>query len=209
MMVAGDPSLWSNLFLDDLLPKILDLVFMAWSDFAQPDRSDGEVPITRRFREHLIRHKNMGRLPFSIWSESEETDPNTGAVIGRIDLRFLHGYREDVYFAFECKRLNGVRKEDRSSLARLYVLEGMMRFVDGKYAKGLDKGGMLGYVMDGDTKSALEAVSTACDKNVQKLCMHPGLTEWSNTSVSGVVWESIHNLTRRKLLLYHIFLPVS
>lgn len=160
MNVVGDASLWSDLFPDWLIPEILDLVISAWEAFDKPQPGDHEVAITMRFRSELVRHKLLRKLPLRIDREIPEDDLLVGQEKGRIDLRFIHGYQEGVYFAFECKRLNVLSKEGkRTPLAGEYVRAGMMRFITSQYAVGLDQGGMLGYVMDSDVKSSIRAVS--------------------------------------------------
>ena len=60
----------------------------------------------------------------------------------------------DTYLAYECKRLNERRDDGRRSLARKYVMDGLSRFVAGKYSENLPVGCMLGYVLDGDVEYA-------------------------------------------------------
>ena len=64
----------------------------------------------------------------------------------------------DVYLAYECKRLNVVREDGKRSLAREYVMDGLSRFITRQYAENLPVGCMLGYVVDGDLKSAASSV---------------------------------------------------
>ena len=159
MAIGGDASLWADVFPDGLIPSILELVVKTWQRSEKPLPLEHEVPISRRFREALRRGKDLNELPFTIWPESSETDPNTGKEIGRIDIRFIHGWRESVYFAFECKRLRIPYDSGRRSNTGEYVgASGMMRFISGKYGKDLASGGMIGYVMDGDLRAAVPSV---------------------------------------------------
>jgi hypothetical protein len=210
MGFSGDPSLWADLFPDYLIPEILDLVIDSWETFRKPVPDDLEVPITRRFRVHLQTQKAARRLPFHIVSESEELAPQAGDLLGRLDLRLIHGYREKVYFAFECKRLNVVADGKRSSLAGEYVDEGMARFVTGKYAAGLDKGGMLGYVMDGQIDDAITAVTKAVESRRSKLKMEAKAT-LSTSSLrpkKSQVKETRHLQDGKPFAIHHVFVPV-
>ena len=65
------------------------------------------------------------------------------------------------YLAYECKRLNVTRSGSTRSLATQYVLEGVTRFVSQQYAADLPLGCMLGYVMDGNVKTARRKVRAA------------------------------------------------
>src|SRR4051794_16667221 len=99
MTVAGDPGPWADFFPDGLLPDIVDLVFDAWAVFPPPSVNEHEVPITQRLRAKLRRLKRQRGLEFLVDRESWEDEMESGAALGRIDLRFTHGYREEVYFA--------------------------------------------------------------------------------------------------------------
>lgn len=211
MNVGGDPSLWAVLFPDGLVARLIDLVFGAWATFPQPAVTDREVPITKRFCVCLRAHRNRSETPFAIEWESPELDPCSGEERGRIDLKFVHGHRETVYFALECKRLNVVfPSRKRESLASEYVQEGMMRFIGGKYARELDKGGMLGYVMDGDVPSAIRAVASAVKARRDALRMADGSLERSSVLPNERrARESRHSVGRRPLAIHHLFVAVG
>jgi hypothetical protein len=211
MAYSGKPDPRAYLFPADLVPEVIDLVLDSWTTFRPPAPADLEVPITHRFCAHLRRHRDRSRLPFNIVSESDELAVCTGEQLGRIDLRLVHGYRDEVYFAFECKRLNTVIKGKRSSLAGDYVDKGMMRFIVGTYGKGLDKGGMVGYVMDGKLDDAILAVKHAIDKRRAKLWM-AGADSLETSSLMPKekrVKESKHPQGGSMFVIHHIFLPVA
>lgn len=207
MHVNGDASLWGDLFPDHLIPDILKLVVDTWRTFAKPKSTDHEVPISRRFCEDLRREKDSRRLPFRISPESSETDPISGKEIGRIDIRFTHGYRDRVYFAFECKRLRINRTTPNT---HAYVsTDGMMCFIDGKYAGNLDSGGMIGYVMDGDVPKAIAAVSKAIANKAMELCLETGTGMTASSMVPNEsVAETYHKITTRHFTIYHLFLAI-
>ncbi len=211
MAIIGDASQWADLFPDNLIPDILGLVITTWQRFKKPHRNDLEVPITRRFREELVMEKDHRYLPFSIWPESSETDPKTGKEIGRIDIRFLHGYKENVYFAFECKRLRVPYKSGIRSNASEYVgVDGMMCFITGKYSRGLFSGGMIGYVMISDVRAAIQSVKKAISRNYTMLCLirNTGLSSCSIMSNEKIIKETRHNLPNQRFTIYHVFLAV-
>ncbi|MCX7011431.1 MAG: hypothetical protein NTW86_02485 [Candidatus Sumerlaeota bacterium] len=203
--------MFADFFPDDLIPEIIDLVLRSWRSFQRPRPDEEEVPITRRFREVLVREKNRADLPFTVWRESSEpADPVIGRETGRIDIVFLHGYREGVYFAFECKRLNVRFPSGFSSQAAEYVgIDGMMCFITEKYARGLRHAGMIGYVMDGDVAAALRALTKAIVKKARDLCMSArSCLEPCAIRGDDRVKETTHSLPGRKLTLYHILLSV-
>src|SRR5688500_2638544 len=103
--VLGSTSRWSPVFPPRLVPRLIQIVVLGWERFDMPGRREKEVPITRKFRSLLRQLGEQRKLPVVIDREIPEDD-DAGEERGRIDLRFLHGYIADAYFAFECKRLN-------------------------------------------------------------------------------------------------------
>lgn len=211
MAIVGNSSLWADTFPDYLIPDILDLVLSAWEVFSKPKIDDHEVPITKRFRSTLRQQRDLVRLPVRIDREIPEDD-SEGNEKGRIDLRFTSVQRisEDVYFAFECKRLNIVSKNGkRESLAKNYVVDGMMRYITSQYASGLLCGGMIGYIMNSDSKTAIKAVDKAIYTQCKELRISPprGLCKSSLIQNNPQIQETTHILTRQ-FVIHHVFLPL-
>src|ERR1022692_3404302 len=152
--------MWSDVFPEELIPRIIDLIFDTWHAFPSPKPTDYEVPITRRFKVALKNAKDLRRLPLRIEREPAEDDPTTAAELGRIDLKFsaAGSAREEVYFAFECKRLYPIENGKRRARAAEYITEGMIRFTTGQYSSVMHAGGMIGYVLDGHCEKAIAAV---------------------------------------------------
>jgi hypothetical protein len=210
-MIVGDASMWSDTFPEDLIPRILELVIETWLPFPKPASSDHEVPITRRFKHALKQAKDFRRLPLRIEREPAEDDPGTGEELGRIDLKFLPAVSalEEVYFAFECKRLNATVKGTRRTLASEYVTEGMMRFVTGQYASSVNSGGMLGYVLDGKSDEATTSVGQniasrrtelrmSASADLERSALHP-----DNPSIRRTDHA---RSAQREFRIHHIFL---
>lgn len=215
-MTLGDASLWSDTFPDHLVPRIIDLVWETWETFPKPAAHDLEVPITRRFKHSLKQAKDYRKLPVRIEREPAEDDPTTGEELGRIDLKFApaHSALEEVYFAFECKRLNTIENGRRRTLASEYVAEGMMRFVTGQYARSVLQGGMIGYVLDGRPQDAIALVASniATRSVALKLLQGGGLSVSSFRPDIACIRETQHSLEEsRSFRLHHLFLgcPVS
>lgn len=210
-MIIGDAEIWSDTFPEDLIPRMLDLVFETWKPFPKPGPSDHEVPITRRFKHALKQAKDFQKLPVRIEREPAEDDPETGEELGRIDLKFLPAVSalEEVYFAFECKRLNATANGTRRSLAAEYVTQGMMRFVTGQYASSVSNGGMIGYVLDGSGDEAMTSV-------IQNIATHRKELQMSESARLGqstlrpdnrLIRETNHSrLAQHKFRLHHVFL---
>lgn len=215
MSIDSDASHWSDLFPEELIPDILELVVVSWPALPSPGRLDHEIKISKEFIKKLRLEKNhSGDLPFKIWYELPEIDaPDNDE--GRIDILFSYIGTpiESVYFAFECKRLR-IPYPRPSRLATNnsdYVGEqGMMCFVTGKYSGSVTNGGMIGYVMDGQTKEAITSVGKLI-KNKRfslKLAEDTGLESSSVMGTSQNVRETRHILNKRKFTIHHIFLAV-
>ncbi len=210
-MIVGDPDIWSDTFPEDLVPSVLDLITETWATFEKPGPSDHEVPTTRRFKYALKQAKDLRRLPLRVEREATEDDPQTGAELGRIDLKFLPAVsaREEIYLAFECKRLNVAEKGRRRSLAPEYITEGMSRFVTGQYARAALHGGMIGYVLDGRSDDAMRLVEQNIGTRATDLCMNtPARLDRSRLRPDADhIRETSHNVPpSRWFALHHLFL---
>jgi hypothetical protein len=211
MAITGSADLWADFFPDDLIPDILQMVLDVWDSFKHNCNEKYEVPITKSFRATLEQYKDLKRLPIRIDREVPVDDFTTATELGRIDLRLTYGYRQEVYFAFECKRLNVIAKNGRiDSLAREYVMNGMTRFVgsEPQYAIGLNQGGMIGYVMNGKTDKAITAIDKqvkACYIDLQ-MKSSQGLNP-SSRLPNSLLKESLHYLASQEFTIHHVFLP--
>ena len=90
---------------------------------------------------------------------------------GRIDMAVFLNQDRDRYLAYECKRLNEIRGDGRRSLARNYVMKGLLKFVVNQYSEHLPVGCMLGYVLDGDVDSAVSKVRATIVESGQDLAL--------------------------------------
>jgi hypothetical protein len=210
-MTVGDPNLWSDVFPEELVPRILDLVWETWKTFEKPAPDEHEVPITRRFKNDLKQAKDFRRLPVRIEREPAEDDPATGEELGRIDLKFnpAGSAREEVYFAFECKRLYAAIEGTVRAFTAEYVSEGMSRFVTGQYSARIHHGGMIGYVLNGETDQAKKQIEKNVRNQWQKLRMtNPAsLGESSLKADIDDIRETVHVLDDgRAFRLHHVFL---
>ena len=206
------PAPWATQFCDDYVPGLLKLILNSWQTF-QPPAKLHENPITKKFCAHLRNNKDRDTHFFRIEWESTELDEE-GNELGRIDLKFIAcgSCDEHVYFSIECKRLHTTFPDGHfDSLARQYVEEGMYRYFNGQYATTLNKGGMLGYVMDGNTDTAIIDVEKAVKFRKDMLCLEPctGLGP-SNLINDKLVKETHHSSPgKSSFIIHHIFLPVK
>jgi hypothetical protein len=151
-------------FAPEFIGRILQLAvdgFDAWKAEGFPRYRDEEVPYTAVLVGRMRRIAHAQGLPFIAspervrYSEPVFEGLADPAEAPRIDIGvpWGAGVADDPFFSFECKRLAPGR------LARLYVDQGMMRFVTGYYAPDTSVGGMIGYVVGGGPVVAKDAVN--------------------------------------------------
>jgi len=157
--VLGNPADWADL-LDPMIPEILSVTCAAWESLPSIAADEKEDDITLALCRALRQNKNARNLPFHIHVQQVEIDPQPGEEMGRLDIVFnpVTVLREEIYFCLEGKRLNVVKGSAIRTYASEYVKLGMMRFVNGKYARAVRHGGMIGYVLDRDIPRAIANV---------------------------------------------------
>jgi len=209
MAVNGSLDRWATSFPASLVPQIILLILDSWKTFTTSQTE--EVPLTQEFFVRLERNQGSSKLPFLIDIEVILPNVDGSEQQGRLDLRFIHGYHRKVYFSIECKRLRVNRPSGFDTLAGKYVTEGMCRYFNGQYAPDLDKGGMLGYVMDGNCNQAIKDVQKAIEKRRLNLYMQENeALKDSSCITSKQVKETLHQYgPNEKFTIYHIFLPMN
>ena len=86
----------------------------------------------------------------------------------------------------------------------------MLRFVTGKYAAGLSQGGMIGFIMDGNSMAAVTNVDAKVKSLLRLLRMASGngLANSSLFPAKRAVRETKHSRRSPALTLHHVFLDV-
>lgn len=212
-MSTGSAAGYFEFFPEDLIPGGIQLVLDVWAKLPAAHKSGKEDFITGKLAAAMKREKKVRRLSFSIHFQAIPLGED-GPVAARIDFKFLAGFDEDAYFAFEAKRLRIPRKSKIDLNTQAYVgTEGMERFITGKYAPGQLHGAMLGYVMDGDVSSAISAVQALINSSRAKLRVVAG-TGWEKSTFMpslANVYQTRHERGPAKsmvgsLTLQHIFM---
>lgn len=163
-MLIGDVQGWVDNFVsfDD---RFLERIAAAWpSCMAVLPEQPGEDDITINLVDRLAKDAVVRRLCHWVEYQFEPFGLNPdGSKYSRgiIDLAVLFDWDRGRYLAYECKRLNVINGGSRSSLATVYVTQGVMRFLTEQYAEQLPVGCMLGYVLDGDVPFANARIAAA------------------------------------------------
>jgi hypothetical protein len=188
--------------------QAIELILRSWESFNA--KVNLEDKITNKFYAHLIENKSRSTYFFTIVPRPAEIDEQ-GEEVGEIDLKVIYRSQEKTYFSFECKRLRVHFPSGFATLAGKYVTEGMCRYFNGQYARDLDKGGMLGYVMDGNIDVAVNDVEAAIEKRLSSLYMEENETlKVSSCITSKQVKETLHKYgPTKRFTIYHVFLPMN
>jgi hypothetical protein len=190
------------------ITKVIQLILKSWKSFKASLRFEDKI--TNKFYVHLINNKERSKRFFAIVLRPAEIN-EYGEEIGEIDLKFIYKNQERTYISFECKRLRVNFPSGFDTLSGKYVTEGMCRYFTGQYAQDLTKGGMLGYVMDGNCNKAVRDVQKAIEKRRLNLYMQENETlKDSSCIASKQVKETLHKYgPNEKFTIYHIFLPMD
>jgi len=96
-------------------------------------------------KKYLIKYKSNFKIEnLNFYSEVQDIseDCKTG---GFVDIHISNPMgiigKENLFYAFECKRLYGGLTKNKE-----YVNNGLSRFIDGKYSKNMPLAGMIGFV---------------------------------------------------------------
>ncbi len=214
-------KVWKPVFSANTLKAILELVLRTWDVFEKPDPNQKPLEheaygINRRFHTALLKDRRFERMyggVLNIEWEEKRKDPVTGEYLGDIDINFSYrNKRSDLFFAFECKKMNIPGK---SNVSEYTGKDGMMCFISGKYVGRLDSAGMIAYVMDGNRPKAMAAVQKSMKNRAKILCLddsvyHSGLIESSLLPDKKCARESRHNPPGGPdvFAIHHLFLPV-
>lgn len=157
-MLAGSPGVWLAHFRD-LGEQMAEAIEDAWPVCIKPLQArKGSMTHEDHITEHLVNalrkaKKVPGRITYQYVLLDEDANGNV-TTPSSIDFVLTVGDDEEVYLAYECKRLNVTYGTRVRNYCGTYVDDGLMRFVSGQYAKGLPMATMIGYVMNGNNTTA-------------------------------------------------------
>jgi len=216
--IAHGAEDWVPLFPVEEIPFILAAVLRCTTALRKKHETEHENKISARLRKLLIRDEELRHRPLQLDREAyvDDDDVDEEDASGRLDFRFLystHTLHPWPYFAIEAKRLYVTFASGWRSLVSEYVTgkQGMMCFIEQRYARSLAHGGMLGYVFDGDVEKARASVAAAIATNHEKLKCAPSVKLVPSPVLPGDsgVTESAHTLTHGDFVIYHLFVAVS
>ena len=211
MIISGNFDGWSLCFPDGCLPEMFRTLLHEWPLFRRAERPL-ENRITHNFVAHLQRATRW-KVPFAFDYRAKLTSIDKDAEGGEVDIVVRAGIDPLVFFGFECKRLNVPGSDDsiRSGATAYASKEGMGCFLSGQYDGGGQSGGMIGYVLDGDSAKARLAVDEAINTAAQTLrILAPKRLRPVPKSMNCVgLEETRHEFRNSTFTIYHLFLPLN
>ncbi len=206
------PHEFRKLFPTGYIPIILANIFQAGETLRKKTSNEIENKLTRRLCVIMNQLPGFRDGPLSLHPQQEllPLEPDSDSPEGYVDILVSCGYGSETYFAIEAKRLRVRSAKGKMDAGNNdYVNEGMMRFVSGQYAPFMTSGAMLGYVYDGDIQKACSGVGRYIKDKIKELrLMPPEKMKRSSLVATKEVYETRHDLTRRKFFIYHVFLGV-
>ncbi|HEX8575692.1 MAG TPA: hypothetical protein VF677_05300 [Flavobacterium sp.] len=173
-------------------------------------KSDIEDLIAIYIRRNLRENKRFGLQGFKVAGGIN----NDLEIKGLYDISILHSYW-DKEFHFECKNLDG-----SPNLINKYVCYntykkdtynenifdgGVLRYFNGKYAQNLVFGGMIGFVLAGDSIKIKNSLVTKLN---EKLNTTPegDLIKITDNSIEGndFTFDSLHKRLKKEFTIHHL-----
>lgn len=212
-----DAAAWFPLFPDDEVPFILAAVLQSGARLRKLHDAEFENDLTDRLRDLLDRDPTLRDRPVEMFREVPLYDRKRARQkqLGRTDLMFLYstGIRKPwPYFVIESKRLHVTFASGWKSMVSDYVSghQGMRCFIEERYARSLESGGMLGYVFDGEVENARSSVAASIEAHHTELkCLsRPSFVPSPVLKGEFRVSETSHSLPHRAFKIYHLFVGV-
>lgn len=212
-MRSSEAEAFQQLFPSKHISIVLVSIVQAAKTLTKKSDRDREDWITRRLHARLTGIPEFRDGPLDIRPQPEipSLDPDADTPAGRIDLLVSCGLGHEVYFAIEAKRLRVCSSDGRLTFhgSREYVMDGMMRFVNGQYAPRMEASAMIGYVFDGKINKARSSIDKFVRNKATDLKLaHPGQLIRSPILAEMHIDETRHDLSDRSFTIYHVFIAV-
>jgi len=197
----------------NIIATVLDITLAAWVNVKAKEiltARSREVEIAGYLGSEMIleKHRRPGlehqlRIEEEVGTRRAIASPKPE---GRIDIKIIYSFNESEYFGIECKRVAGGQSRAAKRLSKLYVEQGVMRFVGAKYSPDHDWAALFGFVLKGNIPECIKLIKP----HLSKSRMEVG---WSTTSEFASlphVYNTSHRQEDRSSLLtiLHVFLSL-
>lgn len=213
-MTRGDGSQWLGAFLSlskRLRSHIVALVPACARSLGDDLTEDG---ITRNLVSKLMASSNIRSfVRFEYHFEPFRPDEKGNSIsTGQIDFVAypLGALDREIYLAYECKCVNIMKGGRMRSGAGEYVLHGILRFVEERYAANVPMGCILGYVLDGNLVGAENKIKSAVRLRLSKIALSGGPTS-RESDRSFIQFDTTHSRleSRSEFRIRHLLVSCS
>lgn len=166
-----EPDHWSLKYSKDFLSLVWKGIDLFRNDFSNLDLSKANLQIERSFCKHLelrIRRVMTGDEPFDVQHESWEDESANSQRPMQYDIAFIMTIKPRLVFPIEVK----VLKTDGQ--VSKYVKDINESFIPCIYAPFSYEGGMLGYLLSGDSQTAFQKIEKSLAATLQP---HPNFKD--------------------------------
>ena len=196
----------------EIVARILQMLSDGWKIVLNEGRvsaDNPEVEITECLRDAMRDMARASKIKLSVLvlpGTESRSEPSMLAPDGRTDIPLmlldsplLIRQEHDPHVIIECKRITGAD----TSLCRLYVTEGMERFISRKYGWNHAQDFMVGYVLSGAPSDAVNRINAYLDGKSRR----QDRLERSNIGATST-WQSQHTRPEppNSIILHHTFL---
>ena len=201
----------------DIIATVLDITVVAWSklmEFKKINNKMLENKITGYLRREMTSEKNSRpKLKNQIRIESEVGTLSSQESVepeGRIDIKIIYSFNEEEYFSMECKRVSSSSTGKDRELAKKYLTNGIMRFVEGIYSPGHDFGAMLGFVIDSNTQGCMDRICQRLEDQKDEIWLEESWAEETNFGKHSNLYRTRHRQYNHNssINLLHLFLEI-
>jgi hypothetical protein len=202
----------------ELAPEVVAAIMLTliagWQQalaFDDVNPQAGEVLMTEHLRDgmrNVLKGKGQpwGKMLIVLPGTESRSRSNVMLPDGRTDIPlmlievFLRTQEHDPHVIMECKRVAGAN----TYLCREYVVEGVDRFVTGKYGENHALGFMVGYVLSDTPEEAVQGINACLTRAARHVdCLKP-----VDVCDEVLAWESVHIRpgSSPQIRLHHAFL---
>ena len=180
----------------------------------ETERKKSYPRIEREIAKYLRIKLNDDRT-FGYHFKAFGENTNDEDVEGNYDITIHSTNWKSKDFHFECKNLNSEQdlvnkyvcyntyKKDSNS--QNVFDGGVLRYFNGKYAKNLNFGGMIGFVLEGDTLDIKNQITTKLNENLITTPEGDLLRILDNSiDQNNFTFDSYHNRNNSEFLIHHI-----
>ena len=201
----------------DIISTVCDITFTSWSKLIANNLilpTMLENKIAGYLRKEMKREKNSRpKLKNQIRIEQEVGTFVSEESIepeGRIDIKIIYSFIEEEYFSMECKRVSSDTKGNNKELAKKYITNGIMRFVEGIYSSGHNFAAMIGFIIDKKPQNCIKRICKVLDKQKIETCLQNNWIKETNFGSYSHLYKTIHQQKNCNSLIniLHLFLEI-